>query len=414
MKSATRSAWLAHPHPRGPATLHRPTGTEKVLNLDVFGPAQGPHPPVGLDEDALSESPRRSPRTGRPREILTVDELQTIAKDRLPPGAYVTSRAAQATSTMRDNIEAFARAVPPTGPRRYERARCRRPCWSAHRAAGRHRAVRPQGLLEGEVAMARAATAANTFMALSMGANRTIEEVGSAAGCPLWFQPYLFDDQAYLEQDFTSSIGDLIDALDNIDTRGETALNDALYLSLDHMKEGHRDKKALGCAVRAARGLGGTPGLEGRRPRGPPAPLALVVKGCSRRPTRPCGRGTARTRSSCRTMAAASSTTRRIAGRAPAIVEAVAGRAEVILDGGVRREIGVERSPSVPGGTDRPRRRVEPGRWRAGGVGASSMLSSSSSGDGHRRGDERRTGRPAAPARVDRRVASPTRANRSA
>jgi len=54
-----------------------------------------------------------------------------------------------------------------------------------------------------------------------------------------------FDDAAYLEQDFTGSIGDLIDALDNIDTRGETAFNDAVYLSLDHVKEGKRDKKAL-------------------------------------------------------------------------------------------------------------------------------------------------------------------------
>src|SRR6266850_8612627 len=39
-----------------------------------------------------------------------------------------------------------------------------------------------------------------------------------------------FDDSAYLEQDFTGSIGDLIDALDNLDTRGETALYDAVYL----------------------------------------------------------------------------------------------------------------------------------------------------------------------------------------
>ncbi len=38
-----------------------------------------------------------------------------------------------------------------------------------------------------------------------------------------------FDDSAYLEQDFTGSIGDLIDALDNLDTRGETALYDAVY-----------------------------------------------------------------------------------------------------------------------------------------------------------------------------------------
>ena len=54
-----------------------------------------------------------------------------------------------------------------------------------------------------------------------------------------------FDDSAYLEQDFTGSIGDLIDALDNIDTRGETALNDAIYLSMDHVKEGKQEKKAL-------------------------------------------------------------------------------------------------------------------------------------------------------------------------
>jgi VWFA-related protein len=54
-----------------------------------------------------------------------------------------------------------------------------------------------------------------------------------------------FDDSAYLEQDFTGSIGDLIDALDNLDTRGETALYDAVYLSVDHVKAGKKDKKAI-------------------------------------------------------------------------------------------------------------------------------------------------------------------------
>src|SRR5436189_3207524 len=55
-----------------------------------------------------------------------------------------------------------------------------------------------------------------------------------------------FDDSAYLEQDFTGSIGDLIDALENIDARGETALYDALYLaSAKVMKDGKRDKKVL-------------------------------------------------------------------------------------------------------------------------------------------------------------------------
>src|SRR5262245_51889003 len=54
-----------------------------------------------------------------------------------------------------------------------------------------------------------------------------------------------FDDAAYLEQDFTSSIDDLVRALSSLDTRGETALYDAVYLSSDHLKEGTRDKKAL-------------------------------------------------------------------------------------------------------------------------------------------------------------------------
>jgi len=54
-----------------------------------------------------------------------------------------------------------------------------------------------------------------------------------------------FDDSAYLEQYFTGSIGDLVDALDNIDARGETALYDAIYLSADHLKSGKKDKKAI-------------------------------------------------------------------------------------------------------------------------------------------------------------------------
>ena len=36
-----------------------------------------------------------------------------------------------------------------------------------------------------------------------------------------------FDENAYLEQDFTGSIGDLVDALDNLDPRNGTALHDA-------------------------------------------------------------------------------------------------------------------------------------------------------------------------------------------
>jgi len=54
-----------------------------------------------------------------------------------------------------------------------------------------------------------------------------------------------FDSAAYLQQEFTGSMGDLVDALDSLDPRLETALYDAVYLSVDHMKKAKLDKKAL-------------------------------------------------------------------------------------------------------------------------------------------------------------------------
>jgi len=54
-----------------------------------------------------------------------------------------------------------------------------------------------------------------------------------------------FDDSAYLEQDFTPSIDDLIKALSFLDTRGETALYDAIYLSNEHLRDAKKDKKAI-------------------------------------------------------------------------------------------------------------------------------------------------------------------------
>ncbi len=44
-----------------------------------------------------------------------------------------------------------------------------------------------------------------------------------------------FHDEAYLDQDFTSSLDRLQDALQRIDTRGGTALYDATSISLDHL-----------------------------------------------------------------------------------------------------------------------------------------------------------------------------------
>ena len=56
-----------------------------------------------------------------------------------------------------------------------------------------------------------------------------------------------FNDEYYLdtEGDFTSDQKDLNDALGRIDTRGSTALYDAVIGSLAHIKKGHKDKRVL-------------------------------------------------------------------------------------------------------------------------------------------------------------------------
>jgi VWFA-related protein len=56
-----------------------------------------------------------------------------------------------------------------------------------------------------------------------------------------------FNDVYYLDTpgDFAANMEDLKSALDKIDSRGGTALRDAVYASLDHVKLGNRDKKVL-------------------------------------------------------------------------------------------------------------------------------------------------------------------------
>ncbi|PYU39335.1 MAG: VWA domain-containing protein [Acidobacteria bacterium] len=56
-----------------------------------------------------------------------------------------------------------------------------------------------------------------------------------------------FNDDFYLDldKDFTSSIPELKEALERIDSRGSTALRDAILGSLDHLKKASKDKKVL-------------------------------------------------------------------------------------------------------------------------------------------------------------------------
>ena len=55
-----------------------------------------------------------------------------------------------------------------------------------------------------------------------------------------------FSDEYWLDQDFTSNIGQMKEALEKIDSRGGTALYDAVIASADHLaKNGTKDKKVL-------------------------------------------------------------------------------------------------------------------------------------------------------------------------
>ncbi len=55
-----------------------------------------------------------------------------------------------------------------------------------------------------------------------------------------------FNDEAFLDQDFTNKISLLEQALARIDSRGGTAMRDAVRMSIDHLKQGaKRDKKVL-------------------------------------------------------------------------------------------------------------------------------------------------------------------------
>jgi VWFA-related protein len=56
-----------------------------------------------------------------------------------------------------------------------------------------------------------------------------------------------FNDEYYLDlnEDFTNDQKELNEALSRIDSRGSTALYDAIIGSLDHLKKGHKDKRVL-------------------------------------------------------------------------------------------------------------------------------------------------------------------------
>jgi Ca-activated chloride channel homolog len=55
-----------------------------------------------------------------------------------------------------------------------------------------------------------------------------------------------FNDEAFLDADFTSDTSKMEQALTKIDSRGGTAMRDAIRMSIDHLKQGaKKDKKVL-------------------------------------------------------------------------------------------------------------------------------------------------------------------------
>jgi len=205
-----------------------------------------------------------------------------------------------------------------------------------------------QGLLdpEGEVATARAATAAGVFMGLSMGSNRTIEDVADAATCPLWFQPYVTEDHALMR---------------DLAARAEAAGYAALCVTVDSPVSGRRDG-AMREPVELPEGVvwANMPADLRRPGRGQwltggdtfdwkdldrlsaATSLPLVVKGIlapadailavehGARAIVVSNHGGRQLDDSIATLDAL-----------PAIVAAVAGQAEVLMDGGIRRGIDV-------------------------------------------------------------------------
>lgn len=166
-----------------------------------------------------------------PDRFLNVEEMETAARERLPASSYAyVASGSGAEATLRANREAFARwafrprVLVDVSKRDLSTTVLGMPVSLPVLIAP----FALQCLLdpEGEVATARAATAAATVMALSMGANRLLEDVAAVDGARLWFQPYLFDDRGIVHE---------------MVRRAETAGYRAICLTLDSPVAGWRE-----------------------------------------------------------------------------------------------------------------------------------------------------------------------------
>ncbi len=136
------------------------------------------------------------------QQILSLPELEAVARQRMPAMAYeyVASGAADEV-TVRWNREAYDRIAlrprmlagveaPVTGVSIFGTPLAF-PIMLAPTAY--HKALHP----EGELATARGAGAAGAAWIVSSASTTSIEDIAAAASAPLWFQPYVQSDREF-------------------------------------------------------------------------------------------------------------------------------------------------------------------------------------------------------------------------
>jgi isopentenyl diphosphate isomerase/L-lactate dehydrogenase-like FMN-dependent dehydrogenase len=165
-------------------------------------------------------------------EPINLADFEALAAGRMPPAAWDYYRSGcDDERTLQANCDAFARlqlrprvlvdvshnslATTALG------AEVRAPLLVAPTAY--------HGLahVEGECETARGASAAGSLMVVSTLANRPLEDVATAATCPLWFQLYVYRDRSISEQ---------------LVRRAEAAGYRALVLTVDVPRLGRRER----------------------------------------------------------------------------------------------------------------------------------------------------------------------------
>jgi 4-hydroxymandelate oxidase len=279
---------------------------------------------------------------------VSLQDFEALARERMDPGAfaYVAGGAADEV-TLRENAAAFARfrlrprvlvdvarVLPETT---LLGTRVTMPVGLAPTA--RQRLVHP----DGELAVARAASAAGVLMVASTMSSYSLEAIAAASSGPRWFQLYVHKDRgvtrALVERAAASGYGAVVLTVDfPVAGRRERELRDAVDVEWGGLgnfpeigagveflplMDALHDQRLVWDDVGWVRSL---------------TPLPLVLKGIL------TGEDAARAVAHGAAAIVVSNHGGRQLDRTPAtidvleeVVEAVAGRAEVYLDGGVRR-----------------------------------------------------------------------------